>query len=199
MSSASKNLRYHVLRRDEVNVMAADALQPQHDRRELGRRDFDAIALLARFKVLTEHAPQIAPREKDRPRAVPATQTILLSEVCERASHPRKPPAFAYAGLVFQPIYLAIARADVTATQQLKRLFHFLAQPSFLVSFHVGRNEFTAGNHKPPLSRQFKRDCTAPPDILAYKLEQLWVPRDTARILAEISRDASDRGDLGCR
>src|SRR5215468_77800 len=70
------------------------------------------------------HAKKIVP-DPFQPR-----RQILLAEVCERACHARKPSAFAYTGLVFQSVYLAIARADVTAAQQLKRLFYFLAQPS---------------------------------------------------------------------
>src|SRR5271165_447937 len=105
-----------MLRRNEVNIVAASALQPQHDCRELWRRDFRAITLLAGFKVLTEDAPQIAPCEENRPRPFPATQTILLAEVRESACHARKPSAFAYAGLILDPVYLALARANVTAT-----------------------------------------------------------------------------------
>ena len=107
-----ENLRHDVLGRDEVDVVAADPLQIEHDLRKLRRSCFCAFTELAGLEILAKDAAQIAPAEKDRARAVPPAQTIFLAEMWKRAGHPRKSSTLAHADLVVEPVDLAIARAD---------------------------------------------------------------------------------------
>src|SRR4029434_224556 len=107
-----QDLRNDVLPISKVNVVTTDPLQIEHDLRKLGRRDFCAFAELARLKVLTKHAAQITPAEKDCAGPVPAAETILLAEMREGARHARESTALAHADLVVEPIDLAVARAN---------------------------------------------------------------------------------------
>src|SRR5439155_6880457 len=107
-----ENLRHHMLRRDEIDVVAADVLKIEHDVRELRCGDFCAFAKLAGLEVLTKHAAQITPAEKDRARPVPAAQTIFLAEMRNCASHARKPPTLAHSDLVVEPVNVAVTRAN---------------------------------------------------------------------------------------
>jgi len=101
-----------VFGRDEVNVVAAGSLQIEHDSRKLGRIHFRAFAELAGLEILAEHTPQVAPAEKDRPRTIPATQTVFFAKMRERAGHAREPAALADADFIVVAVDLAIARAD---------------------------------------------------------------------------------------
>src|SRR5262249_53202845 len=116
-----KNLRHHVLRRDEVDVVAADLLQIEHDLRKLCSGHFCAFAELAGLEVLEKDAAQIAPAEKDCARAVPTAQTIFFSEMRERAGYSGEPSTLADANLVVVAIDLAIARANLARSQRFNR------------------------------------------------------------------------------
>src|SRR2546430_1499131 len=70
---ALEDLTQNLLRREEIDVVAADIFQIEQDTRELGCGDFCAFAVLASLEVLTKHVAQIAPAENDRARPVPAT------------------------------------------------------------------------------------------------------------------------------
>src|SRR6266446_7271680 len=107
-----QNLRHHVLRRDEVDVVTTDPLQIEHHLRKLTRRDFGAFTELAGLKILAKNTAQIAPAEKDCARYVPPAQTIFLAEMRERGGDARKPATLADADLVVVTVDLAIARAD---------------------------------------------------------------------------------------
>jgi hypothetical protein len=61
-----QNLRHDVLGRDEVDVVATNSLQIEHDPRKRGSANFGAFAKLAGLKILAKDTTQIAPAEKDR-------------------------------------------------------------------------------------------------------------------------------------
>jgi hypothetical protein len=75
--------------------------------------DLRTFVELARLEILAENAPQIAPAEEDRARAVPAAQTIFLSKMRKGAGYAREPAAFADADFIVVAVDLAIARADL--------------------------------------------------------------------------------------
>src|SRR5439155_1719965 len=77
-----------VLRGHEVDVVAAPALELEHRLRQLLGTHLPALTHLAQLPVLAEHAAQVAEREEDRARAVPAAETVLLAEVREGRGHP---------------------------------------------------------------------------------------------------------------
>jgi hypothetical protein len=117
--------------------MAAYPLQIEHDAGEFRGCDFCAFAKLARLKVLTKYASQIAPGEKDCARTIPAAQTIFLAKVWEGARHPRKPTALTYADLVVEAVDLAITRANATRPQRFYRSSSAFLKNSLFESLQV--------------------------------------------------------------
>jgi hypothetical protein len=72
--------------------------------------------------VLAEDAAEVATREKDRPRAAPAAQAVLLTEVREVGGDDRVPADCAQTRDVGSTVDLAAARTDHAAlTEQLVR------------------------------------------------------------------------------
>jgi len=136
--------------------VAAGCLQIEHHARKLRRRDLRALAKLARREVLAEHAPQIAPTEKDRARPIPGPQAILLAEMRKRARHPRLPPALAHADLVVEPVNLAIARTNATRPQRFHSLVGPLLEKSLLECFDVSRHKILPRQHKSSAAVQFR-------------------------------------------
>jgi hypothetical protein len=145
-----EDLRHDVLRRDEVNVVAADLLQIEHDLRKLGRADFRAFAELAGLEVLAEDAAQIAPAEKDRARAIPAAQTIFFTEMRKRAGYARKPPALADSNFIVVAVDLAVTRADAARTERFDRFDSALLKNALFERFYVRRNKVFACQNKSP-------------------------------------------------
>src|SRR4029434_1935338 len=103
-----------------------------------------------RLEILAEHAAQIAPAEKDRPRPVPAAQAILLAKMRERARHSRLPPALAHADLVVEPVNLAIPRANAARPQRFHGLPGPFLKKSLLERSHVSRHKILARQHESP-------------------------------------------------
>ena len=139
-----EDLGHNVFGRDKINVVATDRLEIEHHMRELDGRNLRAVAKLACLEVLTEHAAQIAPAEKDRARPVPSSQAILFSKMWERACHSGLPSALAHADLVVEPIDLAVSRADATRPQRFQGLLGALAKQPFLKRPHICRHKFLA-------------------------------------------------------
>jgi hypothetical protein len=73
---------------------------------------------LADVVVLTEHALQIAVGEEDGARAAVTPKTILLAEVRKIAGNHSVAPRQANRFAVFQPIDVAVARANATGAPQ---------------------------------------------------------------------------------
>src|SRR5215468_4971841 len=136
-----EDLRNDMLGRDKVDVVTTDALQIQHDLRELGGAHLRAFAELAGLEILAEHAAQIAPTEKDRARPVPAAQAIFLAKMRKRAGHTREPSAFTHADLVVEPVDLTVTRADFARAQRLNRLSRALLKKVLLKGAHIYRDE----------------------------------------------------------
>ena len=118
-------LRDDVLRRDEVDVVAALFLQPQHHRRDLART-VPALDVrpdvLADVVVLAENAPQIAVAEEDRPRAVPISQTVLFAEMREEAGDQCVAARLARRPALLEAVHAAVARADAAIGERRHRL-----------------------------------------------------------------------------
>ena len=136
-----QNLGHNVLRCDEIDVVAPDPLQIEHDLREFRRGHLGAFTELAGLEILAKDAPQIAPPKKDRARAVPAAQTIFLTEMWKGTGDAREPSAFAHTDLVVEPVDLTIARTNLARTQRLNRLNRALLKKAPLECSHVRRDE----------------------------------------------------------
>ena len=118
-----EDLRHDVLGRDPVDVVTADRLQLEHHLREPLGCDELALNFPRDVVVLAEDAPEVAAREEDRPRTVPAAEAVLLAEVREVGRDHRVPPDRAQTGDVGPAVDLAAARADDAAlAEQLVRL-----------------------------------------------------------------------------
>src|SRR2546422_8355370 len=115
----------NVFRRDEVDVVATASLQRQHHagdvlrRRSARRRSrFDRLADVV---VLAEHASQVAVREEDGARSVPAAQTILLAEVRERAADDGVAAGFAGGPAILESVHTAVARTRAAVGERRDR------------------------------------------------------------------------------
>ena len=75
------DLRHDVARRDEIDVVAADRLQSQHQAGELLVARLRAFASPGNLEILAIDAAQVAPGEEDRARAPRAAQRILFPEM----------------------------------------------------------------------------------------------------------------------
>src|SRR5437763_17149220 len=107
-----QDLRHDVLGRNKVDVVAAGVLQIEHDFCELAGTYLGAFAELGRLEILTKHAAQIAPPEKNRARPVPAAQTVFFAKMRKRAGYTRQPATLANADLIVEPVNLTISRAN---------------------------------------------------------------------------------------
>jgi hypothetical protein len=105
-------------RRYEIDVVATHRLQLQHHVGEFPGLDFAAVPFLADVPVLAVHATEIAPAEKDRARAIPAAQRILLTMVWAMAVHDGPFTGSAYGTLDRpQPIHTAVTATEITILQ----------------------------------------------------------------------------------
>ena len=104
-------------------------------------RAFTALLLLRDVPVLAEHAAQIAQAEENRPRAVPAAQTILLAEVGEGAGDDSVAPGVADQSLVLEPVDVAVARAGTAVGQFGERRFGSRAELPTAGQLDIGRLE----------------------------------------------------------
>jgi hypothetical protein len=118
-----EHLGHHVFGRDEVDVVAAQPLQVQHEGgNDVGRRGPGARPRpepLADIEVLAEDAAQVAVAEEDRARAVPAAQARLFSEVREGAGDHRVAAGLAGGPPVPEPVDVAIARTGPAARERV--------------------------------------------------------------------------------
>jgi hypothetical protein len=147
--------------------------------RELGSRDFGAVAELAGLEILAEDAAQIAPAEKDRAGAVPATQTIFLTEMRKCTGDACEPSAFAHTNLVVEPVDFAIARANLARSQRFDCLFGALLKNSLLECAHVCRNKIFTRQDKSSAAAQLKRRGTTEIDARVHRLPKLNVEGPT--------------------
>ena len=76
-----ENLGHYVLGGDEVDIMAALFLEPQHHGGQVFGTRALAAALPTDVVVLAENAAQVTPGKENRARTVPAAQAVLLAEV----------------------------------------------------------------------------------------------------------------------
>ena len=65
----------------EIDVVAAVLLQPEHHPGQFIGVAFCAMAKLADFPVLTEHTPQTAVSQEDRPGAILADQWSFFAKM----------------------------------------------------------------------------------------------------------------------
>jgi hypothetical protein len=152
-----EDLRHNVFRCDEIDIVAANVLEVEHDARKLRRSDLRAVAKLAGLEVLTEHTAQIATAEKDRARSVPTTEAILFAEMRKRAGHAGEPSALAHADLVVEPVDLAVAWTNPARPQRFHRLLRALLENSFLERFDISRQERLTRQNKSPVAGQLDR------------------------------------------
>ena len=157
-----------MLRRDEVDVVATNFLQVEHDAREFRRCNFSAFTELTGLEILTKYAAKIAPAEKDRARSIPATQAIFFAEMRERAGHAREPAALAHADLVIEPIDLAIARTNLARPERFDRLLGALLKNPLFERSHINRNKILAMQGESPASieLEWQRSVTATEKIV---------------------------------
>jgi hypothetical protein len=126
-------------------------LQIEHDLRELSRGDFRAFTELAGLEILAENAPQTAPAEKDRARAIPAAQTIFFTEMRKRAGHAREPSALADSNFIVVAVDLAVTRADAARTERFDRFDSALLKNAFSNAFtYDGTKSLRAKTNRPP-------------------------------------------------
>jgi hypothetical protein len=111
-------LRDDVLRRDPVDVVAADRLELEHHRPEPLRRRALAPNLPRDFVVLAKDAAQVAAAEEDRAGAVTPAQAVLLAEMREVRGDDRPAADRAEAYHVLAPVDLAAARTDDAARSE---------------------------------------------------------------------------------
>jgi hypothetical protein len=118
-----EDLRDDMLRRDPVDVVAADRLEVDHDLGQPLGRDQLASHLPRDVVVLAEDAAEVAPREEDRPRPALATEAVLLAEVREIGGNGGLASDRAETCDVGSAVDLAAARTDEAAlAEQLVRL-----------------------------------------------------------------------------
>jgi len=103
--------------RDEVDVMAALALQREHHVGESRRGDLPAHVLLADIVVLAEDAGQIAAGKEDGARAVATNEGRLFAEVRGKAGHSGPSPGTAEAAFIPQAVHAAAPGADLAGRQ----------------------------------------------------------------------------------
>ena len=107
-------MRDDVLGGDEIDVVATDLLEIEHDAGEFWGVHFGAFAELAGLEILAENAAEIAPAKENRARAVPTAQTIFFAEMRKRAGDTCQSYAFANSDLVIETVDLAVTRANPT-------------------------------------------------------------------------------------
>jgi len=118
-----------VLGGDEVHVVAAAPLEPDHQLGDLVGVALASIALLRDVPVLAEHAAQVAEAEEDGSGASPAPQAVFLAEVGERAGDDGVPARVAGARLAGEAVAAAVARAGAAVAQLLESGGDTGAQP----------------------------------------------------------------------
>ena len=106
------------------------------------------MPLMTDVEILTEHASQIAHRKEDRTAASPSSQTVLLTHVRKVAAHQRVAPSLAGAGLIFQPVGIAVTRAGLTLGQALNGASRASREFSGRMQVQVGGAEGIPGNCK---------------------------------------------------
>ena len=111
-----EDLRHDMARADQIYVMAAERLQPEHHVGELLVRYLAALALPGNLPVLAIDAAQAALRKEDRARSARAPETILLAVVGPRGIDDRSFSGAAHrAANGAEPIDAAKARAEIAA------------------------------------------------------------------------------------
>lgn len=116
------------------------------------------MSFVAYVEVLTEHASQVAHGEEDRPATSPSSQAILLAHVGEVAAHDRMSTGLAGAGLVFQAVGSAVARAGSTFSQTLNCLSSATLELSGSMQLQVGGAESYFGDREAIQGRIFGHD-----------------------------------------
>src|SRR5208337_5374059 len=115
-----QNLRHHVFRSHQVDVVAALFLQAQHHAGRLFRFGGTASSQPANFVVLAEDAAQVAPAEEDRSRTTAAAQALFLAEVGKMAADDRVTSGPADFRLVLDAVHVAVAWAKDAVGQLLQ-------------------------------------------------------------------------------
>src|ERR1019366_2662887 len=115
-----QNLRYHVFRSHQVDVVAALFLQAQHHPGQFFRFRGAAFSPPADLVILAEDAAQVAPAEEDRPRTTVAAQAALFAEVGKIAADDRVTSGSADFRLVLDAVHVAVAWAQDAVGQLLQ-------------------------------------------------------------------------------
>jgi hypothetical protein len=152
------DLRHDMARRDEIDVVAADRLQSQHQVGELLVARLHAFASPGNLKILAIDAAQVAPGEEDRARAARAAEAVLLAVVRPRRmdDRPLAGAADCAAGRL-PPVDPAIAGAEVASAETGARFATSLGEFARAheaeirrlrsPAFRVGFRAFDCGQH----------------------------------------------------
>jgi hypothetical protein len=104
-------------------------LQIEHHGGNLFRLHWPADTLVADFPVLTKHAAEITPTEKNCPRSSPAPKDIFLSMVRPKTMDDRSLPRPANRPLdCKQAINMAVTSTQVASFHVVRGLAHALRQ-----------------------------------------------------------------------
>ena len=136
-----QDLRHHVAGRDQVDVMAARLLQPDHDPGQLFGLDLLAGVGLADVVILAILTAQVTVGEENRPGTAPAAQGVLLAQVRPVAAHPGQFAGAADAQFPAAPVHTAFPAAAGAVGQVFIGLGDALAQLAALKQGQVGRLE----------------------------------------------------------